>query len=404
MGYKQPLIGLGPGTIPDFINRKSTMFDQIISFIRDLYPNQRKIVLHEPRFRGNEKTYVLETIESSFVSSVGAYVDKFETMIKDYCGAKAAVAVVNGTNALHMALMLSGVKTDTEVLTQALTFVATANAIKYCGADPVFIDSDRQSLGMSPDSLERFLSQETIVSDGGKCMNKTTHKRIVACLPMHVFGHPVKILEIKNICENHNITLVEDAAESLGSFVGKTHTGLVGHIGILSFNGNKTVTTGGGGMIITNDEALGKKAKHLTTTAKQPHPWEFFHDEIGYNYRMPNINAALGCAQLEQLKMFVEKKRDLAQKYKEFFNNIGISFVQEPKGCTSNYWLNAIVLTDRNERDSFIEYTNSNGIMTRPIWRLMTDLPMYNHCQRDDLKTARWLQDRVVNIPSSVPL
>jgi perosamine synthetase len=386
------------------INHKSTMFDQIISFIKDIYPNQQKILLHEPRFLGNEKKYVLETIETSFVSSVGAYVDKFEEMIRTYCGVKCAVAAVNGTNALHMALMLSGVTRNSEVLTQALTFVATANAIKYCDAEPVFIDSDKETLGMSDTKLKEFLEKETYNSDDGRCMNKKTNKRISACVPMHVFGHPVHIKQIKSLCEKHGIPLVEDAAESLGSFAGTQHTGTFGVLGILSFNGNKTITTGGGGMIITNDDALGKKAKHLTTTAKRPHQWDFYHDETGYNYRLPNLNAALGCAQMEQLQGFLVKKRGLAEKYKKFFNSMGIRFMCEPEGCTANYWLNAIIFSDLKERDSFIELTNKSGVMTRPIWRLMTDLPMYKDCQNDGLQNANWLQERVVNIPSSVPV
>lgn len=380
------------------------MFEEIISFVRNIYPTQQIVPLHEPRFNGNERKYVLETIDSTFVSSVGPFVNKFEEAIKEYAKVKYAIASVNGTCALHMALMLVGVGPDTEVITQALTFVATANAIKYCGAEPIFIDSDRKTLGMSAEKLEFFLAKNTSMSLDGKCINGQTGRKISACVPMHVFGHPVNIEAIAALCQNYNIPLVEDAAESLGSTFKGIHTGTFGVMGILSFNGNKTVTTGGGGMIITNNEFLGKKAKHLTTTAKVFHQWEFFHDETGYNYRLPNINAALGCAQMEQLDYFINKKRALAEKYIHFLNTLGVECFCEPSSCRSNYWLNAVVLKDNNERNRLIEITNKNGVMTRPIWCLMIDLPMYRNCQHDGLETARWLQERVVNLPSSVPL
>ncbi|MEI6080149.1 MAG: LegC family aminotransferase, partial [bacterium] len=300
--------------------------------------------------------------------------------------------------------VLANVKHDDEVITQALTFVATANAISYTGASIIFIDSEKETMGMCPVELESFLSKNCIIKDDGYTYNKKTNKRIAACVPMHVFGHPLKINEIMKVCEKYNITVIEDAAESLGSYYKTKHTGLFGKMGILSFNGNKTITTGGGGMIITNDEAIAKRAMHITKTAKVPHQWEFIHDEIGYNYRLSNLNAAVGCAQMEHLADFLKDKRDLAGKYKEFFSGAGIEFFSEPKDCVSNYWLNAIVLNSRQERDEFLKETNADGVMTRPIWRLMNKLPMFKDCESTKLETAQWLEDRVVNIPSSVRL
>ncbi|MBA4391150.1 MAG: aminotransferase DegT [Syntrophus sp. (in: bacteria)] len=378
------------------------MFENIIKFIRQLYGSNGTIPLHEPRFIGNEKKYLNQCIDSTYVSYVGEFVTRFEDIIKEYTGAKYAIATANGTLALHAALLLAGVKNNDEVLTQALTFVATANAITYCGAKPIFIDSDRETLGMSPVKLEEFLKNETIIKDDGFCYNKQTGNKISACVPVHIFGHPVKIEHIKSICGKYNITLVEDAAESLGSFYKEKHTGIFGKIGILSFNGNKLITTGGGGMIITDDENIARQAKHITTTAKVSHKWEFFHDEVGYNYRMPNVNAAIGCAQMESLPKYLDNKRETAALYKVFFNELGISFLVEPEGCGSNYWLNAIILKDRVQRDEFLEYCNNNRVMSRPIWTLMNKLPMYQHCQHINLENAQWLEDRVVNIPSSV--
>ena len=378
-------------------------FKNIVNFIRKTY-NQHKgfIPLHEPRFNGNEKKYLNECIDSTFVSSVGKYVDRFEEMVAEYTGAKHAVATVNGTAALHIALMLSDVKRDDEVITQSLTFIATANAISYCGAKPVFIDVDKDTMGLSPNKLSIFLSNNTFINNDGFCINKEYGKVIKACVPMHTFGHPCRIDEIKNICNKYNITLIEDAAESLGSFYKEKHTGIVGKFGILSFNGNKTITTGGGGMIITNDEKAAILAKHLTTQAKVPHKWEYVHNYVGYNYRLPNINAAIGVAQIEQLSGFIENKRELADKYKKFFQSTDIEFFTEPENSKSNYWLNAIILKDRKERDNFLKFTNENGIITRPIWELMNRLEMFKDCQTDGLENAEWLVDRVVNIPSSV--
>lgn len=372
----------------------------IVAFIRGLYQTAEFIPLHEPKFIGNEKTYVIDCIDSTFVSSVGKYVDRFERMMADYTGAKYAVATVNGTAALHIALKLVGVNQGDEVITQPLSFVATCNAISYCGARPVFVDVDRDTLGMSPDSLRSFLIANTIQTSEG-CINSTTGRKISAVVPMHTFGHPCRIDELARICNEYGISLIEDAAESLGSYYQGRHTGTFGMLAAFSFNGNKTITTGGGGMIITDDEILAKRAKHITTTAKQPHPYEFVHDEIGYNYRLPNINAALGCAQMESLPRFLESKRSIASAYAEFFSASNITFLEESAQANSNYWLNALILEDKQARDDFLKVINDAGIMSRPIWRLMNELTMFNDCQSSDLSNAKWLEERVVNIPSS---
>lgn len=377
-------------------------FKQITTFIRDIYPGKEVIPLHEPLFVGNELKYLQECIETTFISSVGPFVDRFETMIEEYTGAKKAVVCDSGTNALHIALILASVERGDEVITQPLTFVATANAITYCGANPVFVDVSKKTMGLDPDKLEDFLIKNTSFSKG-YCINKISGKRIKACIPMHTFGHPVEIEAINDICIRFNLVLIEDAAESLGSKYKNKHTGTFGKFGILSFNGNKTITTGGGGMILTNDLKLGERAKHLTTQAKFPHPWEYIHDEIGYNYRMPNLNAALGCAQLENLDRYIGKKRGIADKYKKYFESINIPFFSEPENSFSNYWLNAIFLKDRVERDAFLEYTNSHGIRTRPAWRLMNKLSMFQHCVTSDLSNANQIEDTLVNLPSSVP-
>ena len=377
------------------------MYKEIIDFIRKLYNTDDFIPLHAPVFKGNEEKYVLDTIRSTFVSSVGEYVNEFERKIAEYTGAKFAVATVNGTSALHIALLLSGVKEGDEVITQPLTFVATCNAIKYCGAEPAFVDISLKTLGMSPESLKEFLDKNVEVKNG-YAYNKRTGKRIKACVPMHTFGHPVEIDKIVEICSKYNIDVIEDAAESLGSFYKNKHTGTFGKFGILSFNGNKIITTGGGGMILTNDEELAKKAKHITTTAKVPHPYEYFHDEVGYNYRMPNINAALGVAQFEQLENFLKIKRKIAQEYKIFFDKKGINFFTEPENSYSNYWLNAIILDNKKQRDEFLEITNKNGIQTRPVWTLMYRLPMYKSCFKADAPNAEYIEKRAVNIPSGV--
>lgn len=374
-----------------------------IDFIRTTFNTQNFIPLHEPRFNGNEKKYLNECIDSTFVSSVGKFVDRFEQMFADYVGAKYAIAAMNGTAALHVALLLAEVTENTEVITQPLTFIATANAISYCGAQPVFVDVDKDTLGLSPEALQVFLQQYTKV-ENGQCINQTTGKIIKACLPMHTFGHPCRIDEIAAICEQWHITLVEDAAESLGSFYKGQHTGTFGKLGAFSFNGNKVITSGGGGVLVTNDETLAKKAKHITTTAKVPHPYEYVHDQIGYNYRMPNLNAALLVAQMEQLDGFLASKRELAQEYKKFFAQQQIQWLEEPVNCQSNYWLQALVFDNTTERDEFLKISNEQGVMTRPIWRLMNELEMFKHCLKGDLSTAKWLEQRVVNIPSSVRL
>ncbi|MDU1889055.1 MAG: LegC family aminotransferase [Dysgonomonas sp.] len=377
------------------------MYDSFVKFVRDIYNTKEFIPLHAPYFHGNEKKYLEECIDTTFVSSVGKFVDRFEDMMQCYTGAKKAVVCVNGTNALHLALKLVGVERGDEVLTQALTFIATANAISYAEAHPVFIDVDEETMGLSPLKLKDWLINNAEVR-AGECYNIKTGRRIKACIPMHTFGHPVVIDELLDICEKFGIELVEDAAESLGSFYKGKHTGTFGKVGILSFNGNKTITTGGGGMLLFQDETLGKYAKHLTTQAKVPHRWEFVHDNIGYNYRMPNINAALGCAQMESLDLILKNKRETAKIYKEYFNASDINFFNEPKDSQSNYWLNAVVLKDKSARDTFLEFTNDNGIMTRPIWTLMNKLEMFKDCQTDDLTNTIWFEERVVNIPSSV--
>ncbi len=376
-------------------------FNNIIQFIRELYKTDEFIPLHAPAFVGNEKQYLCECIDSTYVSSVGKFVDRFEEMVAEYTGAKRAVVCVNGTNALHLALLLAGVERDDEVITQPLTFIATANAIAYCGAHPLFIDVDQDTMGLSPTKLKDWLVLNTIVKNG-KCINQSTQRQVKACVPMHTFGHPVHLDKLMDVCQQYHIELVEDAAESLGSFYKGKHTGTFGKIGILSFNGNKTITTGGGGMLLFGDEQLAAHAKHLTTQAKVPHRWEFMHDEVGYNYRMPNINAALGCAQMEQLPAFVKNKRELAGRYKTFFNDNGYTFFEEPAHCHSNYWLNALVLKNREERDHFLQFSNDHGVSTRPIWQLMNRLPMFSGCQHGDLSNAEWFEERVVNIPSSV--
>ncbi|HIP30360.1 MAG TPA: LegC family aminotransferase [Sulfurospirillum arcachonense] len=379
------------------------MFETTVKFIQETYQTKAFLPLHEPVFFGNEKKYLNECIDSTFVSSVGKFVDQFEQMVAEYTGAKYAIATVNGTAALHIALKLVGTDEKSEVITQPLTFIATCNAISYCHAKPVFVDVDKDTMGLSPKSLKSFLETESIQKDG-LCYNKTTGKKITAIVPMHTFGHPCKIDEIAAICNEYNIALVEDAAESLGSYYKGQHAGTFGKLAAFSFNGNKTITTGGGGMIITDDEALAKYAKHLTTTSKVPHPYEYTHDEIGYNYRLPNLNAALGCAQMEILDTILSNKRALASQYIDFFSKNNMSFVHELPNTKANYWLNAIILKDKKERDVFLKETNDRGVMTRPIWALMNKLDMFKECQSTDLSNALWLEERVVNIPSGVRL
>jgi len=378
-------------------------FVQILDFVRDLYKQPEGFIpLHAPLFNGNEKKYLNECIDTTYVSSVGKFVDKFEDEIAQFTGASKAVSCVNGTNALHLALQLVGVESNTEVITQPLTFIATANAISYCGASPVFLDVDMDTMGLSPTSLKKWLEENTIQkASDKKTINKITGKRIAACVPMHTFGHPCRIDQIVEICNEYNIPVVEDAAESLGSYYKGKHTGLFGRIGVLSFNGNKVLTTGGGGMLLFTDELLAAKAKHLTTQAKIPHPWEFTHDSIGYNYRMPNINAALGLAQLEQLPLFLQSKRTIADAYKSFFLQMGIKFFEEPTSSISNYWLNAILFDNKEERNAFLKFSNENKVMTRPAWTLMNELEMFKNCKVDNLDNAKAIANTLVNIPSS---
>lgn len=377
------------------------MHDHFIKFVKDIY-GEGFVPLHRPVFEGKERDYILDCIDSNFVSSAGEMIVEFEEQVALYTGSKYAVATVNGTAALHTCLILNGANSSSEIITQALTFVATGNAISYCGAAPIFLDVDIDTMGLSPSALKSFLAKNAKSKDG-RTINRLTGKNIVACLPMHTFGHVARVEELSEICNEYDIQLIEDAAESLGSFSGGRHSGTFGVLGAFSFNGNKIITTGGGGMIVTNDDALARRAKHLTTTAKIAHPYQYNHDQIGFNYRMPNINAALGKAQFENLDYFLKEKRIVANRYREFFNDLGVSFITERPGTASNYWLNAIRLNDAAERDSFLSETNRAGIMTRPIWTLMTKLDMFKGCQHDGLKNSIWLEERVVNIPSSVP-
>ncbi len=380
-----------------------TQFKKTVDFIRELYNTPEAFIpLHEPRFVGNEKKYLIDAIDSTFVSSVGEYVNRFEEMMTQITGAKYAVAVVNGTAALHISLKLAGVQQGDEVLTQALSFVATPNAISYEKAIPHFIDVNEHTLGMGADALQTRLDQVAEMRDG-VCWNKETNRKIAACVPMHTFGFPVEIEKIVAMCDSYNIPVVEDAAESLGSYVGEQHTGTFGLLGTVSLNGNKVVTSGGGGVILTNDKEIAERAKHLTTTAKVPHKWDYVHNELGYNYRMPNLNAALACAQLEQLDRYIGNKKETAQRYQAFFEKIsGVDFIQKPAGSTPNYWLHAVQLENRAQRDKLLEYTNGEGVMTRPVWELLNRLPMYIDCPSGDLSVSSLLADTLVNITSSV--
>jgi aminotransferase in exopolysaccharide biosynthesis len=375
--------------------------EAIIEYIKTLYSGQDPVLLHCPEFLGNEKKYLAACIDTKYVSYVGHFVADMESKIKEITGVKHAVALVNGTAALHMLLLSIGIQPGDEIITQSLSFAATAAAIVHAGGTPVFIDVERETLGMSAESLKRFLLENTEIKNG-KCINKNTGKQIKAVIPMHTFGHPVKIENIKAICDEYSLMLIEDAAESLGSFYRGKHTGTFGKAAILSFNGNKLVTTGGGGMVITDNETIANRVRHLSTTAKCPHRWEFYHDEVGYNLRMPSLNAAVGLAQLECLDTILSNKRETSCLYRQFFNSIGITFITEPPNAKSNYWLNAILFNNRNERDEFLEYSNDNGVQTRPAWTLLHKLPPYQNCQRTETPNAEYIEDRLVNIPSSV--
>ncbi|WP_061214973.1 LegC family aminotransferase [Syntrophomonas wolfei] len=387
------------GAVKEFVH-------SIINTLESVLPSKEYIPLHEPEFSGREWEYVKDCLDSGWVSSVGAYVDRFEQMLCDYTGSPYAVAAVNGTAALHICLLLAGVKAGDEVLVPAATFIATANTVTYCNAIPHFVDVEERTLGLDPHKLNDYL-KEISEFRRGICYNRLTGRPIRAVVPMHTFGHPVDLDPLQELCERYHLVMVEDAAESLGSLYKGQHTGTRGLVSSLSFNGNKTITTGGGGAILTNSKSIAKVAKHMTTQAKTPHRWEFNHDLIGYNYRMPNINAALGCAQLEQLPGFIEKKRNLARCYQVAFQDIpGIRFFTEPDFARSNYWLNVLILDEEfaRERDNLLESTNNAGIMTRPLWTLMHKLSMYHDCPRMDLSVAEDLESRVINIPSSAYL
>lgn len=369
-------------------------------FVRELYQTNEFIPLHAPAFDGNEKQYVMETLNSTFVSSVGKFVDNFEYKVEEYTGTAKAVATVNGTAALHTALYMAGVERGDLVITQALTFVATCNALYHMGAAPVFVDVSPNSYGLCPKAADAYLTEHAELTDEG-CFHKKTGQRIKAIVPMHTFGHPVELDELVVVCQKWRLMLVEDAAESLGSFYKGKHTGTIGEFGALSFNGNKIITTGGGGMVLCKTDEDGKRTKHVTTTAKVPHPYEFFHDEPGFNYRMPNLNAALGCGQMEALKGYLTKKRNLAECYQDFFNGSEFTFVSEPEYATSNYWLNAILCPNKEDRDALLKSTNASGVMTRPIWQLVNRLPMFETCLRGDLTQSEYFEERLVNLPSS---
>ncbi|MEP0986287.1 LegC family aminotransferase [Ekhidna sp.] len=375
-------------------------FGSFVELVQSIYGTKDFIPLHEPRFDEKEKLYLEQTIDSTFVSSVGEFVDKFEAAITNYCGAGKAAAVVNGTAALQVALRVAGVDRESEVITQALTFVATANAINYNGATPVFVDVDYDTMGLSPQALMDFLNEFGELRDTGT-YNKSTGKRIAAIVPMHTFGFMCRIDAIVEIANEWNIPVVEDAAESLGSFFKGQHSGTFGLMGAFSFNGNKIITSGGGGAIISSDPQFASKVKYLTNTAKVPHQWEYYHDELGYNYRMPNLNASLAYAQLEKLDSFIKSKKEVFAAYKDGLELDEVKLKEIPADTSWNYWLIPLEFDSREGRDNFLTYTNSNGVMTRPIWRLMFELPMYKGCQRDEQVNAYKLSERIVNIPSS---
>ena len=377
------------------------MNDNIIQFIRQLYQTNAAIPLHAPCFIGNEQRYLADTIDSTFVSSVGKYVDQFEQQIQAFTGTNRAIATVNGTAALHSALYMAGVKAGDLVITQPLTFVATCNALYHMGAEPVFVDVSKDTLSLCPQALLLFLQQQARTDDNG-CYLKSTGQRIRAVMPMHTFGHPAALDELLDICQQWQLLLIEDAAESLGSYYKNRHTGTLGHFGALSFNGNKVITTGGGGMLLCASAEDGIRAKHITTTAKVPHRWEFYHDEPGFNYRLPNLNAALGCAQMESLPHFLSQKRKVAMQYKAFFAGTDYQFVDEPAHCQANFWLNAVICPDLSSRDALLQSSNDAGVMTRPVWQLMHQLPAFKHAICGNLSQAEDLAQRLVNLPSSV--
>ena len=378
------------------------MYKELISFIHDLYGPSESIPLHRPYFLGNEKKYLNEVIDSTYVSSIGEEVRLFEQNISLFTGVKYAIAVSNGTSALHLALRAAGVEKNSEVLTQSLTFVATCNAIRYCGAEPIFIDVSSKSASLDKNCLQEFLLNHTEIREDGYCWNKRTQKKIIACLPMHTFGLSAESDEIWSICKKYNIKLIEDCAESLGSFYKKRHTGYFGDLATLSFNGNKIITTGGGGMVLTNKKKLAEVVRHLSTTAKKNLSWDFYHDQVGFNYRMPNLNAALGLAQLELLPKFLENKRGIAKKYHNWGEENGVTFLKEPENTKSNYWLNILISKNESEKNKILKETNKRNIYTRPAWIPMHKLPMFKKNQKDHLSQTNWFFERIVSLPSSI--
>ena len=380
------------------------MYDQLVKFIKNIYPssNSENIFLHEPKFTGNEKKYLSQAIDSTFVSSVGAFVNRFEQKVCDYTGANFCIATVNGTSALHTLLLINGVSAETEVITQSLTFVGTINAIIYCGAAPVFIDVDSRRMSMSAQSLQEFLENKTEIRNDGMCWNKITKKRISACMPMHTFGFPADMKKIEEICKKYNIVVIEDAAEALGSWNEDVHAGAGFSTGVISFNGNKIITSGGGGMIMCSSEEMAIRAKHITTTARTSSGWHFEHDQVGFNYRLPNINAALGLAQMEQLPDFVQQKRAIAELYQSFGKSVGLNFFVEDEGTCSNYWLNCLRTKDVEDRDNCLSTLNNNGILARPIWKPMHLLPMFQKFEKTNLEVTEMLFSSVVSLPSGV--
>lgn len=380
---------------------KDIMFPAFVEKSKEIYGNDF-IPLHRPVFEGNEITYLTECVESNFVSSMGDFVTRFETQIAKFTGSSYAIATVNGTASLHIGMLVTGVQCGDEVITQALTFVATCNALSYVGAVPIFIDVDKDTMGMSPSALTQFLENNTFWDDG-QLFNKTTKRRIKACVPMHTYGIPCRIKEIQSICHKWGISLIEDAAESLGSYSGSVHTGTFGSLGIFSFNGNKIITSGAGGMIVTDDKEMAALAKHLTTTAKVPSPTEFVHDKIGYNYRMPGLCAALGVAQLERIDDFLAIKKIIAQNWQRWFEEFNVEFNNPLPDDKSNNWFNSITMESKADRDEFLKYSNDRGVMVRPFWELMSNLEMFKNSENDGLQNSEWLLDRVVAVSSSVP-
>jgi aminotransferase in exopolysaccharide biosynthesis len=377
------------------------MNESLIKFIRNTFQTEEFIPLHAPSFQVKENHYLVYTIDSTFVSSVGKYVDQFELLFEKYTGTKKAVAIVNGTAALNTSLYMAGVKSGDLVITQALTFVATCNALYHMGAEPIFVDVSLSTLGLCPKATEAYLEANATLNTHGECIHNDSKRRIKAVVPMHTYGHPVELDELVTVCRNWNLVLVEDAAESLGSFYKGKHTGTFGDFSAVSFNGNKIITTGGGGMVLCHSLESGRRTKHVTTTAKQPHPFEFYHDEAGFNYRLPNLNAALGCAQMEVLPNLLHKKRLLAKHYRAFFEGSDFQFVEEPKDCKSNYWLNSIICPDEKSRNLLLKATNEAGVMTRPVWKLMHRLPMFSDAYKGNLENSEFIETRLVNLPSS---